>query len=319
MPAVEVEDLTKTYGSRRALDEVSFAVDPGECLALLGPNGAGKSTLVEILATLKQPDQGDARVAGASVTGDPATVRQRVGVAFQTPIAHDHLTAREVVLHHAELYAVPRPTARNRAEELLAFVGLEDRADDSVGDFSEGMKRRVDLARVLVAQPDVLLLDEPAAGLDLRGRRAIRDRLAELRSRGTTLLLATHQMREVQTLADRVAVLHEGRLRALDEPRTLTEDLGAHVVQVDLTPDQDPQPVREALTGLGLARVQARPDGLEAALTEEGPSPGDVVDALEEAGLAYDQVSVRRPDLADVFLDVTGDTLEGATPGEGAA
>lgn len=319
MPTLEVEKLTKRYGQRTALADVSFQLEAGECLALLGPNGAGKSTLIDVLATIKHPSSGVARVQGEDVQKAPLRVRSRLGVAFQSPIAHDHLTARELVVHHARLYAIRAAKARKRADELLAFVGLADRANDRISTFSEGMKRRADLARVLVTDPDVLLLDEPAAGLDPRGRRRIRDRLSDLRSQGKTLLVATHQMREIESLADRVAILHEGRVRALQTPASLREGLGEHVVDVTVDAgDQagDIQALAGQLRELGLERLHPRGDGIEAILGPSDPTPGEIVDALERAGVGYGELSVRAPDLGDVFLDVTGRPLDEEDPAE---
>lgn len=309
MPAIEVDELTHRYGDHVALHEVSLRVDEGECLALLGPNGAGKSTLVDVLATIRAPTEGTARVLGHPVGEEAHEVRRHVGVAFQTPIAHEHLSARELVLHQARLYALDRDRARRRADELLGFVDLADRADDRIKTFSEGMKRRADLARVLVTDPDVLLLDEPTAGLDPRGRRAIRGRLAELAQQGTTLVLATHQMRELDAIADRVAILHEGRVRALDAPRVLQAGLGEHVVHVRLAPEADGEAVRQRLAELGLEATRRSGASLETTVPADGPAPSRVVDALEGEDVPVDEVTVRRPDLADVFLDVTGDAL----------
>jgi ABC-type multidrug transport system ATPase subunit len=308
MPAIEVEQLTKRYGERRALDRVDLAVDEGECLALLGPNGAGKSTLVDVLATIRSPSEGRARVLGHDVRDAADEIRRRVGVAFQQPITHDHLSARELVLHQARLYGMDRARARERADELLAFVSLADRADDRIKTFSEGMKRRADLARVLVTEPDVLLLDEPAAGLDPRGRRAIRQRLRELARSGTTLVVATHQMRDLGALADRVAVLHEGTVRALDEPRALQDELGEHVLRVELAADSAEPATR--LAELGIDDVRRSGPVLEAVLDADDPTPSRIWDELAELEAAIDEVAVREPDLGDVFLAVVGRALD---------
>ncbi|PSG97963.1 daunorubicin/doxorubicin resistance ABC transporter ATP-binding protein DrrA [Thermoplasmatales archaeon SW_10_69_26] len=316
MPAIDFRYLTKTYGDRRALDGFSLSVEEGECLALLGPNGAGKSTLIDILATLQEPTDGEVRVMGASVGEEAHAVRQRVGVAFQTPITHDHLSARELVLHQARIYDVPSDVARERTEELLAFVDLAERADDRISTFSEGMKRRADLARVLVTEPDVLLLDEPAAGLDPRGRRTIRERLATLARQGTTLLVATHQMRELGPVADRVAIMHEGRIEALDTPEALTDELGERLIHVRLPEGADLEPVRQRLEGLGVSDVRRHGHGLETVLGADDVSAGRIVDDLEEAGLTVEEVAIREPDLGDAFLSLTGTPLDADTGDE---
>jgi len=304
-PAVEVEGLAKRYGGTVALDQVSLTVEPETCVALLGPNGAGKSTLLEVLATLTRPTSGTARVHGHDVAEEPGAVRRRLGVAFQDAIAHRHLTAREVLVHHARLYGLPRARADGRASELLDFVGLTERADDRVDGFSGGMKRRLDLARVLTTDPDVLLLDEPTAGLDPRAREDLHERIAELRRSGTTVLLATHDLEEARRLATRVTILDRGKVVADDRPAELTRALGKRVVRVELGEDGEVEAVRQALPPGGAA-VDAG-DAVELRLDADAdPSPGDVVDALDAAGLAYDRVTVRDPDLGDVFRERTG-------------
>lgn len=310
-PAVEVLDLTKRYGELTALDQVSLTVEEGECVALLGPNGAGKSTLVECLTTLKRPTSGTIRVAGIDPTEQPSAARARLGVAFQEAIANKHMTAREVLLHHARLYGVDRHEAQARADKLISFVGLDERAGDRVKTYSGGMKRRVDLARVLVTEPDVLLLDEPTAGLDPQARREMRQRLRTLVDEGTTLLIATHDLEEAQRLAERVAILDEGELVAAGRPGRLARDLGRRVVRVELPAEADRSAVREALEQ-GDGRVLEAGDAIELLLPEEGgPSPGEIVDRLERAAVGYGRVTVREPDLGDVFLELTGHPLAG--------
>lgn len=308
-PAVEARDVTKQYGEITALDGVSLTVEPGECVALLGPNGAGKSTLLECLTTLKRPTEGRVRVGGADVAEAPGAVRRAIGVAFQEPLASKHLTAREVLVHHARLYGIDPATSEDRADDLVAFVGLADRAEDRVETFSGGMKRRLDLARVLMTDPEVLVLDEPTTGLDPRGRADVQDRIRTLAREGTTVLFATHDLHEAQRLAERVAILDEGRLIAEDRPRELARRLGHRVVRVELPDDGHPDLVQDALADLDGVDLLETGDGVELVLTEAAPSPGQVVDALEQADLAYVSVTVREPDLGDVFLELTGRSL----------
>lgn len=312
-PAVEVRGLTKRYGDTVALDDVSLTVDAGECVAILGPNGAGKSTLLECLATLKRPTSGDARVAGADVLEEPGRVRRALGVAFQVPLASKHLTAREVLVHHARLYGVGPSAATARADKLLAFVDLEARAQDRVSTFSGGMKRRLDLARVLTTEPEVLILDEPTAGLDPRGRAEVQARIRSLVREGTTVLLATHDLQEAQRLAERVAILDQGRVLADAQPGQLARELGRRVVRVELAEGEDPSRIQGLLPeGQALSFLETG-EAVELVLPESGgPSPGRIVDALDEASVAYEQVTVREPDLGDVFLELTGRPLADA-------
>ncbi len=312
-PVLELDSLSKSYGRIQALDGVSLSVDPGECVALLGPNGAGKSTLIDILATLIEPTSGEARVAGHSVLTEPGQVRRSIGVAFQEPIASKHLSPREVLLHHAQLYGLDPRAARARAHDLLASVGLAERADDRVSTFSGGMKRKCDLARVLMTEPELLALDEPTTGLDPRARLEVQDRLLALVDEGTTLLVATHDMAEAERLAHRVAVLDQGELIACDRPAALSRELGGRVVRIELGRTDSKQAVRDALAGLwGVGRMLETGDGIEVLLATDDPgasSPGAVVDALEDASVGYESVTVREPNLSDVFLSITGRPL----------
>lgn len=310
--AVEVEGLSKAYGDIQALSEVSFEVRKGECVALLGPNGAGKSTLMAILATLRAADAGKARVAGSSVADRPGQVRHAIGVVFQEPLVSKHLTAREVLDHHARLYDVPKADREARADELLELVDLTDRAEDRVSGFSGGMKRRLDLARVLMTRPEVLLLDEPTTGLDLRGRREVQDRIRALVDQGTTVLLATHDLEEAHRLAGRVAILDEGRLLAYDTPTQLAQRLGHRVIRVALPAEITGQAAREVREGLeGLGQLLDTGDGFDLVLedSQAETTAGQIIDGLDDAGVPYDAVTVRDPDLGDVFLGLTGRSL----------
>ncbi|MDX1611101.1 MAG: ABC transporter ATP-binding protein [Candidatus Thermoplasmatota archaeon] len=315
-PALQVEQLAKAYGDLQALDHVTFQAEAGSCTVLLGPNGAGKSTLMAILATLREPDAGTARVGGADVVTDPGAARRALGIAFQEPMVSKHLTAREVLTHHAALYGLSRARRDAKADELLTFVDLADRADDHVSDFSGGMKRRLDLARVLMTDPQVLLLDEPTAGLDVRGQQDVRAKIQTLVEEGTTVLLATHDLREAQALADQVVILDKGHIVAADTPSRLARRLGHRVVRVALPEDASEarhEEVDHLLADMG--QVVTTRDGVELML---GPSatqaatsitPGQVVDRLEQAGLEGLEVTVRDPDLGDVFLELTGHSL----------
>ncbi len=315
-PAVQVDGLSKAYGDIQALTDVSFEVRKGECVALLGPNGAGKSTLMAILATLRTADAGQARVAGASVTDRPGQVRHAIGVAFQEPLVSKHLTAREVLDHHARLYDVPKTDREARADELLDLVDLTDRAEDRVSGFSGGMKRRLDLARVLMTRPEVLLLDEPTTGLDLRGRREVQDRIRALVDQGTSVLMATHDLEEAHRLAGRVAILDQGKLLAYDTPTQLAQRMGHRVVRVALPAEITVQAARQARRGIeGLGQLLDTGDGFELVL-EAGQAEitaGQVIDRLDDAEVPYDAVTVRDPDLGDVFLGLTGRSLEAGT------
>ncbi len=313
-PALEVDGLTKRYGDILALDEVSLTVDASECLTLLGPNGAGKTTLLECISTIRGPDEGRITVEGTPAHEDPMKARRSLGVAFQQPLASKHLTAREILIHHARLYGVPGTEARERARELLSFVGLQGRADDAVGGFSGGMERRLDLARVLMPRPRVLVLDEPTAGLDPRAKDEVHEKMEELIEAGRSVLVATHDLDEADRLADRVVVMDQGRVVASGRPGELARHVGRRVVEVGVGAE-GVQRAREALERLQGARVVGEGRGVRAWLGEGGPSAGSVVEALEREGVPFEEIRVREPDLGDAFLGVTGRRFEEAREG----
>jgi len=231
-PAVSLRCLTKRFPARTrdgaaasqvvAVDRATLDVAPGECLGLLGPNGAGKTTTILLLSTLLAPTEGTALVEGYDVRLQPQTVRRRIGVLLAGDRAvYRRLTGRENLLYFAELYGIPGAEARARAAALLELVGLAERADDLAGRYSSGMCVRLALARTVLHNPSVLLLDEPTLGLDPHGARLVRELILSLSREGKTVLLATHDMAEAERLCDRVAVIDRGRLLAVDSPARL--------------------------------------------------------------------------------------------------
>ena len=220
-PAIECDSLVVRYGEVTAVDGASFSVEPGELFGFLGPNGAGKSTTISVLCTLKSWSAGSVRVAGHDVARDPAKVRSCIGVLFQDPTLDDRLTGRENLELHAVVYGVPRRERRKRVDEAVELTHLGEAIDRQTRTYSGGMKRRLELARVLTHQPSVLFLDEPTAGLDPQTRRQLWSHLSELRQRdGLTLFLTTHYMEEAEQ-ADRVAIIDHGRIVASGTPEEL--------------------------------------------------------------------------------------------------
>lgn len=210
MPAVELRGVRKRFDALEVLRGIDLSVAKGEAFALLGPNGAGKTTLIRIIATLLRQDSGEVRVAGYDVREDAREVKRRIGVVSHNPFLYDELTARENLEFYARAYGVEVA----RAEEMLERINLAEREDDLVATFSRGMKQRLSIARALLHSPEVLLLDEPTTGLDLRSRQNFYALLEELRSSGVTLLLTTHHLDEAERLCSRGAVLHYGKVVA---------------------------------------------------------------------------------------------------------
>jgi len=308
-PAVEVEHLVKRFGDFAAVDDVSFSVEPGELFGFLGPNGAGKTTTISILCTLLSPTAGRAEVAGHDVAREPAAVRSSIGLVFQEITLDDYLTGAENLKFHAVLYGCPPGQVRDRAAPLLDMVGLTERADQQVRFYSGGMKRRLEIARGLLHAPRVLFLDEPTIGLDPQTRVHIWDYVDTLRQReSTTMFLTTHYMDEAER-CDRIAIIDQGRIVAIDTPDALKASVGADVVTIE-TADDD------------AAKDQiARRLGVEGEVTSDGlrlhVSDGEafVPRLFEDGAVGIRNVNIRRPSLDDVFLEYTGRDIRDAEAG----
>ncbi|MBK9376719.1 MAG: ABC transporter ATP-binding protein [Holophagales bacterium] len=315
LPLVSVEGLSRTYGDRLALDRVSFDVAPGELFALLGPNGGGKTTLFKLLATLIPPSGGTFRVDGLSPDGSLRELRRRLGVVFQSPSLDRKLTVQENLLVHGAILGLGGRALGTRAGELLARMGVGDRAKDLVETLSGGLARRVEIAKALLGAPKVLLLDEPSTGLDPLARRSLRALLAELARGGTTVLLTTHLFDEAEE-AGRIGILDRGRLVALGAPSDLKREVGGDVlvlatdsdeeaaalateVSASLGPDLAPKPGRVAAVG-ATVRVE-RPDGPALVPVLAAAFPG-----------RFRSLTLGAPSLEDVFVDRTGHPFEEA-------
>ncbi len=226
MPLLELQGLTRKFGTLVAVDDLDLGVDRGEMFALLGPNGAGKSTTIKMLTTLLPPTAGTARVDGLDIVRHPAAVRRIIGYVPQMLSADGTLTGRENLMVFARLYDLPRRMRRERVEEALKFMGLEDAANRLVRQYSGGMIRRLEIAQSMLHSPRVLFLDEPTVGLDPAARRAVWVHIEELRARtGATIILTTHLMEEADSLCDRIAIMHQGSLVAEGSPSELKSSI----------------------------------------------------------------------------------------------
>jgi ABC-2 type transport system ATP-binding protein len=303
-PALAVEHLTHRYADRTALDDVSFEVAGGTTVAVLGPNGGGKSTLFRICATLLRPTSGTARVCGADVVRAPHEARRRLGVVFQSPALDTRLTVRENLLHHGRLHGLRGPALRDAVTAALARVQLAERAEDLVVRLSGGLRRRAELAKVLLTAPDVLLLDEPTVGLDPGARREIWRDLAAMRAdTGGTVILTTHLLDEAET-ADRVLILDRGRIVADGPPGTLTREVGRDVIRLQTA---DPESLAARIT----ARLALPASLVDGEIRIEHEEAYTLVAALFDAFPAEIRaVRVGRPTLEDVFVHCTGRRFE---------
>jgi ABC-2 type transport system ATP-binding protein len=307
MSAIEVDELTKSYGTVHALDGVSFSVGEGEVFGLLGPNGAGKSTTVRVLVTLTKPDGGSATVAGHDVGRDPNAVRRAIGYVPQESGVDRFATGRENLELQGRIQGMGGRDLRSRADELLELVGIADAANRVVRGYSGGMKRRLDVAMGLVHRPRVLFLDEPTTGLDPEARVAMWSEVGRLaQQESLTILLTTHYLEEADELADRLVIVSRGQVVARGTPAELKATLRGDAVQVDVASG-----VAERAQAV-LAAAGATPDTILDGRTiitrvEDGGRalPG-LLAALDSAGITVERVSVSRPSLDDVYLHYTG-------------
>ena len=311
MNAIEATGLSKTYpGDVEAVKSIDFQVDVGEVFGLLGPNGAGKSTTVGMLTTTIAPTAGSARLAGFDVATEPIAARGASSVVFQEPMVDRSLTGRRNLEIHASLWGVGREEAQARIGELAATLGLSGLIERPAGSYSGGERRRLELARALVSRPQVLFLDEPTVGLDPRIRAELLEVIASLRDRtDMTVLLTTHYLDEAERLCDRVAIIHAGRIVALDAPAALLAQLGQQLVELRV--DGDVTGALGILREHGVAGRDAFAVGSRLTLPLRDTSSGEAIAAIHALGLTG-AISARKPTLDDVYLRLTGDSLAAA-------
>ena len=315
-PAVLIENLQKRYGSVEAVKDISLNIQPGEIFGLLGPNGAGKTTTLRALCTLITPDSGRLEVSGINVVNNPKQARQRLGYVAQEVALDKVLTGRELLQLQAALYHLPRTTIKNRIEKAITLLGLAEWADKKSGTYSGGIRKRLDLASGLLHQPDVLVLDEPTVGLDIESRVAVWDFLRQLRAAGTTVLITSHYLEEVDALADRVAIIDQGVVIATGTPSELKDKVGGDRITLrirEFSPMEDAEKAKGLLESL--AAVQeviintAQGNSLNLVVQSQSDALLTIQQALKEAGLPTFGIAQSRPSLDDVYLAATGKTL----------
>ena len=313
-PIVTARGLVKTYGAVRALDGLDLDVGRGTVMALLGPNGAGKTTAVRVLTTLLVPTEGTATVAGLDVRRDGRALRSRIGVSGQYAAVDEHLTAFENLDMVGRLYHLGARRSRQRAHELLERFDLTEAARRPVRGFSGGMRRRLDLAGALVAEPEVLFLDEPTTGLDPRSRLGMWDVISELVSGGTTLLLTTQYLEEADRLADRIAVIDRGRVIAEGTADQLKSQVGGERLEITVSDTEGIAAARAALAPLtgGEIGVDEHTRTVTAPVTGGTRALVQALGALDRDGVEVLDAGVRRPTLDDVFLTLTGHEADDA-------
>ncbi|HWK30521.1 MAG TPA: ATP-binding cassette domain-containing protein [Terriglobales bacterium] len=298
--AIDVANISHSYGERAALRGVTFQVNRAEIFGLLGPNGSGKTSLFRILSTLMLPSGGDATIAASSVRRDPAAVRRKIGVVFQSPSVDIKLTAAENLTHQGRLYGLRGGILRKRVGEMLERVGLEDRANELVETFSGGMQRRVELAKGLLHRPEVLLLDEPTTGLDPGARVDLWNYLKVLRhSEGVTVLVTTHLMEEAEK-CDRLLILNEGSIVGLGTPAELRAQIGGDIVELEAA---DPAALARKIEGRFATSAQVIGSRVRVEIANGHRFAAEIVDAFRSD---IHSVNISRPSLEDVFITRTG-------------
>ena len=302
-PLIHAQGLTKRFADFTAVDGIDFDVAPGEAFGFLGPNGAGKSSTMRMIGCVSPPSGGTLRILGLDPVQEGAKIRSRLGVVPQEDTLDMELTVHENLFVYGRYFGLSRKEVRERAQELLEFVQLTERSSSKVQSLSGGMKRRLTIARALVNEPDVLLLDEPTTGLDPQARHLVWDRLFRLKQRGATLVLTTHYMDEAEQLCDRLVIMNNGRIAEEGHPLDLIRRLSTREV-VELRFGAAPPQIEAETFNGQVARVETLPDRV-LLYTDDG----DALVPVAHERLHPQSVLVRRSTLEDVFLRLTGRTL----------
>jgi ABC-2 type transport system ATP-binding protein len=305
--AVEAEALVKVFGSNRAVDGVDLRVKSGTVYGVLGPNGAGKTTTINMLATLLRPDGGTGRIFGHDVVREPQVVRQLIGVTGQFASVDETLSATENLVIFGRLLGLSRTAAKAKSVELLERFSLTEAAKRPLKKFSGGMRRRLDLAASLIAQPPLIFLDEPTTGLDPRTRGEMWDTIRDLVASGSTVVLTTQYLDEADQLADRIAVIDRGRVVAEGTPDELKTSVGSSSLQLRMMDPRDTEATLAAIARILGVHGTLSPEASR--ITAPMADPDRVTDlllALRQSGITLDEISVQKPTLDEVFLTLTG-------------
>jgi ABC-2 type transport system ATP-binding protein len=309
IPAIEVLELRKSFGENHAVQGVSFTVSQGEIFSLLGPNGAGKTTTISMLSCLLRPNDGDARVMGHSIRTDPTGVKSALGVVPQDIALYEDLTARENLTFWGKMYSLRGSKLKLRVDEVLDVIGLRDRANERVGKYSGGMKRRVNIGVALLHKPKVIYMDEPTVGIDPQSRRNILDSVVKLKDEGMTVLYTTHYMEEAQELSDHIGIMDHGKLIACGTNDELVKLVGQKT-RIDLTLNTNIENVMSAWQGVEGVSLVSMEDGVITVLAQDSNL---VLPHLFEAATRLSariiSVDIREPNLEAVFLHLTGRAL----------
>jgi len=315
-PAVLIQNLRKHYGTVEAVKDVSFQVEPGEIFGLLGPNGAGKTTTLRALCTLTTPDAGKIEISGISVLDNPRVARQRLGYVAQEVALDKVLTGKELLQLQAALYHLPSNLGKQRIETVLDLLGLQEYANKKTGTYSGGLRKRLDLAAGLLHAPDVLVLDEPTVGLDIESRVVVWDFLRQLRAAGTTVVITSHYLEEIDALASSVAIIDRGIVIASGTPSQLKDQVGGDRITLrirEFSPLEEAETAKHLLQDLPFVQEAivntAQGNSLNLVVTPQSDALITIQQKLNAAGLTIFSIAQSRPSLDDVYLAATGKTL----------
>src|SRR5436190_1922579 len=305
-PAIEVQDLCKSFGNFRAVDHLSLSVMQGEIFRLLGPNGSGKTTTINMFSGLSVPTSGEVRVMGYDVRRNARQVRQILGSVPQETALYEELSAWTNMDFHADLFGIPRKEKKERIIKMLELVQLLDRKNSRVSTFSGGMKRRLALARALLQDPQLIYLDEPTLGVDVQSRRAIWDYILSLREQGKTVLITTNYLEEAQVLCNRLAIIDHGKLIAVDTPEDLKQNYGGSVIELETARPGNAVADLRALPGV----QEVSQDGTHLKIITRGANNivPQIINVISREGDLRD-IAVREPNLDEIFLRLTGTEL----------
>lgn len=307
--AISVQGLQKSFGENHAVQGVSFEVEEGEIFSLLGPNGAGKTTTISMLSCLLRPDAGDARIMGHSIRTEDMGVKSVLGVVPQEIALYEDLTARENLGFWGKMYGLRGPALKSRVNEVLEVIGLSDRANDRVGKYSGGMKRRVNIGVALLHKPKVIYMDEPTVGIDPQSRRNILDSVVALKNQGMTVLYTTHYMEEAEELSDHIAIMDHGKLIACGTNAELVKVVGEQT-RIDLTVNVESGKIADAWRSIpGVERVTAEDGQIGVLVDDSNLVLPRLFDVAAHYSARITSVDIREPNLEAVFLHLTGRAL----------
>jgi len=308
--AIAIQNLHKAFGDIQAVQDISFEVNQGEIVSLLGPNGAGKTTTISMLATLLRPDQGDAFVMGHSILREPMQVRKALGFVPQEIALYEDLTARENLNFWGKMYGLRGSALQDRVNEMLEIIDLSDRANDRVGKYSGGMKRRLNIGIALLHQPQVIYMDEPTVGIDPQSRRKILDSVVALKQQGLTVLYTTHYMEEAQELSDHIAIMDHGKLMALGTHAELVKIVG-QMSRIILTLSTHNLQIIEAWKTIpGVKKVSEEEDSsITVTVDDSNQVLPRLFDVAQAQRVRINTLDIHEPNLENVFLHLTGRAL----------